>query len=208
MQEQAKKQNGSSSSHALLLAVAIVIAAGIAYHFWPTVRGLWQTAKAAARSNNKVSLTGIIYTEDNPLAIVDGKIVHQEDIVDGVKVVKIHKDRVEFEESGRTWSQRMPTGREGVSSGLPTLLQLGSHRCRPCRQMTPILDELEAKYARKFRTTYIDVGKNRAAASKYGVRAIPTQIFYDENGREVFRHVGFYSKKDILAVWKELGVKL
>lgn len=97
---------------------------------------------------------------------------------------------------------------KGVSSGLPMLLELGSHKCPPCRQMIPILDELRAKYAAKFQIKYIDVRKNGAAASEYGVRKIPTQIFYDRNGKEVFRHVGFYSKKDILATWLKLGIKL
>jgi thioredoxin 1 len=37
---------------------------------------------------------------------------------------------------------------------------------------------------------------------------IPTQIFYDADGRDLFRHVGFFAKEDILAKWKELGVEL
>jgi thioredoxin 1 len=37
---------------------------------------------------------------------------------------------------------------------------------------------------------------------------IPTQIFYDAAGRELFRHEGFFGKDDILAKWKELGVSL
>jgi len=52
------------------------------------------------------------------------------------------------------------------------------------------------------------VWQDRAAGAKYGVRAIPTQIFFDSKGREVFRHVGFYSKRDILTTWKKIGVKL
>jgi thioredoxin 1 len=209
MQEQTEKKNTNSPPHIFLLGFAVVIASSIAYHFWPTVKkSFWPAAKAAVVSNEDVSLTGIFYTEDNPISIVDSKIVHEEDVIDGVKVLKIHKDRVEFEKSGRRWSQSMPAAEDGVSSGLPVLLELGSHKCPPCRKMMPILDELRAKYAEKFKIRYIDVWQNRAAGVKYGVRAIPTQIFYDSKGREVFRHVGFYSKKDILATWKKLGVKL
>jgi len=54
----------------------------------------------------------------------------------------------------------------------------------------------------------IDVWKNPDAAKQYGIRIIPTQIFYDASGREVFRHVGFFPKKDILAKWKELGIPI
>jgi len=208
MQEQTEKKNSNSWSKLFPLSLAVVIVASIAYYFWPTTRGFWPTAKATAALNKDVSLTAISYTEDNPLAIVDGKIVHEGDLIGGVRILKIHKDKVEFERSGTRWSQRLPATEKGVVSGLPTLLQLGSHRCPPCRQMTPILDELKTKYAGKFRITYIDVAKNRAAGSKYGVRAVPTQIFYDSNGREVFRHVGFYSKKDILATWKKLDIRL
>ncbi len=72
----------------------------------------------------------------------------------------------------------------------------------------PILNELRDEYAGKFQIRHINVWKYRAAGAKYGVRAIPTQIFFDNKGREVFRHVGFYRKKDILATWKKIGVKL
>ncbi len=102
----------------------------------------------------------------------------------------------------------MHVAEKGAGSSALVLLQLGSRTCPPCRQMTPILDELRAKYATKFQIRYIDVRQDTAAGSKYGVRKIPTQIFYDRNGKEVFRHVGFYSKKDILGTWIKLGVKL
>jgi thioredoxin 1 len=51
------------------------------------------------------------------------------------------------------------------------------------------------------------VWQDRAAGAKYGARAIPTQIFYDSKGRELYRHTGFLPKKDILAAWKSLGVE-
>jgi len=40
------------------------------------------------------------------------------------------------------------------------------------------------------------------------VEMIPTQIFLDASGKELFRHTGFFGKEDILAKWKELGVDL
>jgi len=208
MQSQAVKKTRKSSLHVLLLVFALVIVASIAYYFWPTVKGLRATTKVSALFHKDVSLTGIFYSDDDPIAIVEGKIVHEEDVIDDVKVLKIHKDKVEFERAGRRWSQNMQVVEKGASFGLPVLLELGSHKCPPCRQMIPILDELRIKYAAKFQIRSIDVRENRAAASEYGVRKIPTQIFYDRNGKEMFRHVGFYSKKDILATWLKLGVKL
>jgi thioredoxin 1 len=74
--------------------------------------------------------------------------------------------------------------------------------------MAPILEELKAEYAGRMRVEFIDVWETKGASDQYNVEMIPTQIFYGTDGRELFRHTGFYSKEDILAKWKELGVKL
>ncbi|MBC7170440.1 thioredoxin family protein [Candidatus Bipolaricaulota bacterium] len=89
---------------------------------------------------------------------------------------------------------------------LPKLLDLGADKCIPCKQMAPILDELRVEYAGVFEVVFIDVWKNSSEADKYRIRIIPTQIFYDASGKELFRHTGFYSKEQILAKWRELGV--
>jgi thioredoxin 1 len=91
---------------------------------------------------------------------------------------------------------------------LPRLVDLGAERCIPCRMMAPILEELKRDYADSFHTVFIDVWKNPEAGRAYGVEVIPTQIFYDAEGQEQFRHVGFYGKEDILAKWEELGVNV
>ena len=74
--------------------------------------------------------------------------------------------------------------------------------------MFPVLDELKKEYAGKLEVEFIDVWKNPDAGKPYGIEVIPTQIFYDANGKELFRHIGFFAKEDILAKWKELGVDL
>ena len=74
--------------------------------------------------------------------------------------------------------------------------------------MAPILEELRFEYAGRLRVDFIDVWQDRAVGEKYGVRTIPTQIFYDASGKELTRHIGFLSKEDILAQWAELGVSL
>jgi thioredoxin 1 len=90
-------------------------------------------------------------------------------------------------------------------SDLPRLVDLGADKCIPCKMMAPILAELRQEYEDKFEVVFIDVWKNRAAAKKYGVRVIPTQIFYDDNGIEIYRHQGFFSKKEILKIWDNFG---
>lgn len=94
------------------------------------------------------------------------------------------------------------------ADGLPTLVDLGAERCVPCKLMAPILEELEQEYKGKLEVMVIDVGENRAATGRYGVKMIPTQIFYDRDGKEFFRHIGFFSKEEILAKFEEHDIKL
>jgi thioredoxin 1 len=93
------------------------------------------------------------------------------------------------------------------TGGVPKLLDLGSKSCIPCKKMAPILEELNKDYAGKFDVEFIDVGEreNAAKAKQYGIKLIPTQIFFDKDGKELWRHEGFLGKADILGKWKELG---
>jgi thioredoxin 1 len=90
-------------------------------------------------------------------------------------------------------------------SNLPRLVDLGADQCIPCKTMAPILEELKRDFAGKFVVEFIDVWKRREEAGRYGIQMIPTQIFYDESGKELFRRSGFIGKEDILATWKKLG---
>jgi thioredoxin 1 len=92
--------------------------------------------------------------------------------------------------------------------GLPRLLDLGADKCIPCKMMAPILEELRSEYEGRLIVEFIDVWKNPAEAPKYGIKLIPTQIFFDASGKELFRHEGFFSREDILSKWKEFGVDL
>jgi thioredoxin 1 len=91
---------------------------------------------------------------------------------------------------------------------LPRLVDLGADKCIPCKMMAPILEELKTTYAGQLQVDFIDVWKNESAGEEFGVRVIPTQIFFDAQGKELFRHEGFFAKEDMLAKWKELGVEL
>lgn len=91
---------------------------------------------------------------------------------------------------------------------LPRLIELGSVSCIPCKLMAPILDELRKEYPDTLRVEFIDIKKDEAAADKFAVSIMPTQVFLDADGNELFRHEGFFPKAEILAKWKELGVDL
>lgn len=99
-------------------------------------------------------------------------------------------------------------GPASVAAALPRLLELGSDKCIPCKAMAPILEALKAAYAGKLQVDFIDVWKDDGAAKQYGVKIIPTQIFFSPDGQELFRHQGFFSQEDILSKWAALGVKL
>jgi thioredoxin 1 len=93
-----------------------------------------------------------------------------------------------------------------VGQGRPVLLELGSDQCVPCKMMVPVLKELSEKYPNQFTVAFHDVWKDASVGEKYGISVIPTQIFFDKDGKELFRHEGFFAKDKILAKWKELGI--
>ena len=91
------------------------------------------------------------------------------------------------------------------AEGLPKLVDVGADKCIPCIKMAPILDALKEDFAGQLDVEFIDAWKNQDEAAQYGVRMIPTQIFYSADGTELYRHTGFYGREDILAKWQELG---
>ena len=92
------------------------------------------------------------------------------------------------------------------AKGSVTLVDLGATSCIPCKMMAPILDELKAEYKGRVEVLFINVWDpaNAGKAAAFKVMAIPTQIFYDRNGREIYRHTGFLDKKSIAAKLDEL----
>ena len=95
-----------------------------------------------------------------------------------------------------------------VGKGLPALIDLGSDKCVSCKMMLPVIEELRIEFAGKLQVDFLDVRKYPELSDMYGIKLIPTQIFYDASGKELFRHEGFYSADDILARWKVFGVEL
>ncbi len=91
------------------------------------------------------------------------------------------------------------------NAALPRLLDLGADKCIPCKLMVPVLAELEKGLDGKLEVDFLDVWKNPEEAKKYRIKLIPTQIFFDPQGKELYRHEGFFARDDILAKWRELG---
>jgi thioredoxin 1 len=91
--------------------------------------------------------------------------------------------------------------------GMVTMVDLGAKKCIPCKMMAPILKKVEKKYEGKAAIIFIDVWKHRGEAKRFQIQAIPTQIFYDSDGNEVHRHVGFMDEAGIDAQLKKMGIE-
>jgi len=130
----------------------------------------------------------------------------------GVIIYKHNKQAGSLSSEANSVAHNVPqptkmSDQEGTKT-LPRLVDLGAGTCIPCKMMAPILEELKKEYAGVFNVNFIDIHKNPDQADKYSIRVIPTQIFFDASGKELFRHEGFFSKEDILAKWAEIGVEL
>ena len=91
--------------------------------------------------------------------------------------------------------------------GMVTMIDLGADSCIPCKLMAPILKKLEKEYDGRAAIVFIDVWKHKDQAKRFGIRAIPTQLFFDKEGKEAYRHLGFMSETAIVAQLKKMGVE-
>ena len=87
-----------------------------------------------------------------------------------------------------------------------TMVDFGAHTCIPCKMMEPILEKLTRQYTGQAAIVFIDVWQDVGAADQFGISTIPTQVFFDKEGKEVYRHQGFLAEKAIVAKLKEMGV--
>lgn len=87
-----------------------------------------------------------------------------------------------------------------------TFIELGADRCIPCKAMQPVMREIAQEYKDTIQVVFYDVWKTPKYGKDYGIQMIPTQVFIDKNGDEIFRHVGFYAKDEIIKMLKEKGI--
>ncbi|MEW6746524.1 MAG: thioredoxin family protein [Planctomycetota bacterium] len=89
----------------------------------------------------------------------------------------------------------------------PRVVDLGADQCKACKDLAPILEELRKEYEGRVTVEFIDVWKNERAGKPYGIRVIPTQIFFDAEGKEIWRHEGFLAKEEFVKKFAEMGVE-
>ena len=102
-----------------------------------------------------------------------------------------------------------PSHGKSVPKYKVTFIELGSVRCIPCQQMQTVMKSIEKKYVNQVKVGFHDVWtpEGKPFGKQYGVEAIPTQVFLDENGKEFSRHVGFFPEEELIKVLKSKGVK-
>jgi len=91
-------------------------------------------------------------------------------------------------------------------SGKPTMVEFGATGCIPCDMMQPILESLRMKFGSKLNVVFVQVREQQILGARYGIRSIPVQVFFDAQGREVFRHEGFLPEEKILPILKDMGL--
>jgi len=113
--------------------------------------------------------------------------------------------------SGQT--SKTPEKKPGIVSekadNKVTFIELGSFRCIPCQQMQPVMKSIEQKYGKEVKVVFHDVWTEAGApyAKQYGIEAIPTQVFLDKDGKEFYRHVGFFPEEELVKILQQKGVK-
>jgi thioredoxin 1 len=90
-----------------------------------------------------------------------------------------------------------------------TFIELGSVRCIPCQQMQSVMNSIKEKYVNQVKVVFYDVWtpEGKPYAKQYSIQAIPTQVFLDENGKEFFRHEGYFPEEELVRVLQAKGVK-
>ena len=92
-------------------------------------------------------------------------------------------------------------------SGKSTMVEFGATGCVPCDMMQPILDNLRKNYPKKLNVVFIHVGEEQILAARFGIRSIPVQVFFDVQGKEVYRHTGFFAQNEVTRQLSKMGVK-
>jgi len=97
---------------------------------------------------------------------------------------------------------------ESVSAkGTVTMINLESHACPACRRMVPVLEAIGKRFEGRVSVILIDVDKDPGQLDRFKTEYVPLQVFFNAEGKEVYRHVGFMPEEDIVAQLRKMGVE-
>jgi thioredoxin 1 len=100
---------------------------------------------------------------------------------------------------------RDPLGEEARAAGKPLIVDFGMTRCLQCIEQGKTMDELKGMIGDRVLLKFVHVGKEEELAEAYKVLLIPTLVYFDAQGKEVFRNVGQMKKEPMLAKARQLG---
>lgn len=103
-------------------------------------------------------------------------------------------------------SSQLATGAAAPTKALPRFVDFGTTTCAPCKVMLGVMAELEQKYPGAMTIEFVNVQEQQEKTQMYGIRTIPTQIFFSPDGKELFRHLGVMRTEAVIAKWAELGI--
>jgi thioredoxin 1 len=86
----------------------------------------------------------------------------------------------------------------------PTILEFGRETCPICKRMEQVMARLKKDYGAQVQVRLLYVEKHEHLYRRYGIVIIPTQVFLDASGKEVFRHEGEISREGLVKKLKEL----
>lgn len=103
-----------------------------------------------------------------------------------------------------------PNPSRRTAAPIVTFIELGSVECVPCKAMQPVMEEVRQRYGDQVDVVFHDVWtkEGEPAGQAFGIKLIPTQVFLDKDGKEYFRHEGFFPAEDLFKVLAQGGVKL
>jgi thioredoxin 1 len=105
-------------------------------------------------------------------------------------------------------SNRLAEVKASQPATLPKFLDIGTTTCAPCKAMLGVMADLRLDFPEKLDVQFINIQEDRDALNRYGIKIIPAQIFYSPEGKEIYRHTGFFATNDVVAKWKQLGYDL
>ena len=95
--------------------------------------------------------------------------------------------------------------KDNIGNGKPTILSFGMSHCYSCLAMSKLFAEA-LMLNPEFQIYSIDSQKERLISrDTYKLKEMPTQIFFDSSGEEVFRHTGAYKKAVLNIILKKYG---
>jgi|WetSurMetagenome_2_1015567.scaffolds.fasta_scaffold96107_3 thioredoxin 1 len=118
--------------------------------------------------------------------------------------VDIRVNRDWFEEQSRL-ARDNPVDK-ARSSGKPSVIQFDTATSPPGEMTRPFLESLQKKYPETLNVVFVNLGAEQILGARYGIREVPTQVFFDKSGKEISRNAGMFNEEELAQQIAKIGV--